>query len=882
MSEELKSEAEAIRLLLASNGDDAALARLAPLLESHPQSGLLWAFRSRLALRKGDFPAARRFALYGVAGNGGYEVFLALAEACFDGGDPAGAMAVYEFMAHRAAGNVDLAQRAGQAAYHAGLVEKALHWYGEAARRNPDDATPWSNTGYVLKSVGRLEEALAAYEQGLARDGENADLRWNRALLLLTMGRWQEGLAESEWRWKKRDFPSKPRGFLQPLWLGEPVGTLLIHGEQGFGDCLQMLRYVPLAARQVRQVVLEIQPELLRLLQAQAGGLFPANLKVVPQGAQALPPFDAHVPMMSLPLSLGLSDFSQPPTPGAHLHCAPGIVFKEVEGGVRPLNVGIVWRGRPTFPHNKLRSFGLADLAPLFAVAGIRWLSLQKTAGTDLAAELQQAPVPVLDLGAKAQDFYDTASYLRSLDLLITTDTSVAHLAGALGVEAWVAVMAIPDWRWGLEGEQCPWYESVHLFRQQANGDWAPVFAEMKARLQGRVAELGRAGDEDLPPEPGLSACQLGLAARQAGALAESLARQEEAHRAAPSNWGIRVNLAVALQDLGRLPEAIDHFRRAVAQSQAPVAKVNLAMAQLRAGQLAAGFLGFLSRWQVAEWPQQAYALPFPHLREGSALEQPVVLLPDQGYGDTLLALPFMRWFLGRNPGATVVVKKPLVELVRVALGDLCERIGESAQGSFAGWLTGFDLPGIFPQALADYSRERAVIGQRLRDALTVSGAGGGAATPPSLAIVWRGNAAHSLDGWRSIAPSVLAKKLAGGGAPRACVALIPEISAVERQAFAQVGSLLVDFPAVGDFLDTAGHLLRAEGLLAVDTAAVHLAGLLGVPTALLVNALGDWRWGEKGEDSCWYPSVKIFRQEVLGEWGRVVQEALAKGGWRA
>lgn len=494
MSDEIKKEVEAIRTLLSGNAYDAALARLEPLLVSHPKSGLLWAFRSRVALRHKEFDDARRFALYGVAGNAGYEVFLTLAEACYEGGDAAGALDVYEFMAGRVAKNPDLALRAGHAAFHDGQLERALHWFDEAVRRNPSDSTPWSNRGFVLKSAGRLEEALAAYEEGMARDADNADLRWNRALLLLTLGRWEEGLRESEWRWKKRDFPSKPRGFSQPLWMGERTGTLLIHAEQGFGDCLQMLRYVPLAATHAKLVVLEIQPELLRLMQVQKseGGLFPANLQLVSQGKQALPPFDAYVPMMSLPLSLGLYDLSKPPLPEAHLQCPKGIVFNDTDAAGRTLNVGIVWRGRPTFAHNKLRSFGLADMTPLFAVPGIRWLSLQKTPGADMAVELQQAPVEVVDLGAKAQDFLDTAGYLQSLDLLITTDTSVAHLAGALGVEAWVAVMAIPDWRWGLAGESCPWYDSLRLFRQQASGDWAPVFADMAVRLQAKVAQLRR------------------------------------------------------------------------------------------------------------------------------------------------------------------------------------------------------------------------------------------------------------------------------------------------------------------------------------------------------------------------------------------------------
>lgn len=371
-----------------------------------------------------------------------------------------------------------------------------------------------------------------------------------------------------------------------------------------------------------------------------------------------------------------------------------------------------------------------------------------------------------------------------------------------------------------------------------------------------------------------LTKCQRGLAARKAGCLAESLVWQEQAHQAAPGNWGIRVNLAVALQDVGRLDEAISHFAKAVAQSSAPIAKVNLAMAQLRAGSLSEGFGGFLSRWEVAEWPQQPYSVPFSHRLDASALEQPVVLLPDQGYGDTLLALPFMRWLLLRNPQATVVVKKPLVELVRAALGDVCGRIGDSAQGNFSGWLTGFDLPAVFPQALLDYAQQRAAIEKQLRQALAASATMAMDSAPRGLAVVWRGNPSHSLDGWRSVSPIVLAKSLAASDVTRPYVALLPDISETERAAFAQAGLSSLKTPEVFNFLDTARHLLHTPGLLTVDTAIAHLAGLLGTPTSLLLNAFGDWRWGHHAPDSIWYPSIKIFRQAVLGEWEAVVQVA--------
>lgn len=475
-----------------------AVTCLEPLLKQHPQIGRLWAYRAQLALDTGEVLEARRFALYALACGDREAALDILAKAFSRTREAALAYEICRLLARKRAADSNAAVRAGAFAFQAGLPDDALDWFAEAARRDPLAADPWTNRGYVLKVQGDFGRAIDAYDEGVRRAPEDADLRWNRALCLLTMGRYREGLEESEWRWKKPNFPSKPRGFVQPLWRGEHVDVLLLHAEQGFGDCLQMLRYVPLAAPRVGRIILEIQPELFRLAKEQLsqqgieGRLFPGNVELVVQST-ALPPFDAHAPLMTLPLSLGLDDMAHPPRPRPYIYCKPGMVFGDLQQPDRPLNVGFAWRGRPTFAHNQLRSFGLEDMAPLFSVPGVRWFSLQKSPGADVAAELQQARVTAVDLGAQAQDFLDTATYLKSLDLFITTDTSVAHLAGALGVETWVAVMKIPDWRWGLEGERCAWYDSLRLFRQQQAGEWKPVFSAMADALAVRLAEPARA-----------------------------------------------------------------------------------------------------------------------------------------------------------------------------------------------------------------------------------------------------------------------------------------------------------------------------------------------------------------------------------------------------
>lgn len=347
---------------------------------------------------------------------------------------------------------------------------------------------------------------------------------------------------------------------------------------------------------------------------------------------------------------------------------------------------------------------------------------------------------------------------------------------------------------------------------------------------------------------------------RAEGRLEEALVCQQKALQQASDNWGIRVNYAVALQDMGFLLDAIEQFAEAARQSSALIARVNLAMARLRAGEFAEGFRGFLHRWQVPQWPQQPYQLPFPHLLDaGSVLNQPVVIMPDQGFGDTLMALPWMRWVCERNPQVTLLIRPPLLTLVRMALGDVCSSIESTTQKPFAGWLTGFDLPAVCPEVLSDYSHQRAMIESCLKTELNLlegrRDIGG---------IVWRGNPDHSLDAWRSISTSVLVDVLAG--MESSWMALFPDVSVEDQQAF-QTAGISLERPMLSDFSDTAGYLLSCQTLLTVDTATVHLAGLLGIPTLLLVNAFGDWRWCNDATQSNWYPAVKIIRQARLGEW---------------
>jgi hypothetical protein len=264
----------------------------------------------------------------------------------------------------------------------------------------------------------------------------------------------------------------------KPLWLGEyPLGrkTILLTAEQGFGDVIQFARYAPLLARSGAQVVLEAPPDLMGLLGRMEG------VVVVARGAP-LPPFDVHCPLGSLPLALK-TDPAAIPAPIPYL-AAGGERLAEWRtrlAGVAAPRVALAWSGSPTHPNDRNRSLVLAQLAPLFALDRIAFVSVQREPRED--AQAVAAARPLVHLGAELKDFDDTAAVLALCDLVVSVDTAVAHVAGAIGRPVWILLPYQPDWRWKLDRTDSPWYPTARLYRQSAPGDWGGVIARVRDDL---------------------------------------------------------------------------------------------------------------------------------------------------------------------------------------------------------------------------------------------------------------------------------------------------------------------------------------------------------------------------------------------------------------
>jgi len=394
---------------------------------------------------------------------------------------------LYRLVLAKRPDHVDAMQNLGIIAQQVGRNDVAVDLIRRAIVLRPNYAEAYSNLGNALKDNGQFDEAIAACRQAIALKPDLPGAHHNLALSLLARGDFQPGWEEYEWRWKCEDFPSPPRNFPQPQWDGRPLEdrTLLLHAEQGFGDAIQFIRYVPLVAGRGGKIIIECYAELQRLFRTIAG-----RCQIVVRD-QPLPAFDLHCPLLSLPRAFG-TNLANIPHVVPYLSPDPALVdawSRTLGPGDGQLRVGLAWAGTPGFKADRTRSLNLQQLAPFATVAeakptarGVKFYSLQKHPAGEQAKN-PPLGLELVDLGPKLNDFADTAAVMSLLDLIITTDTSVPHLAGALARPVWVMLERVPAWRWLLDRDDSPWYPSMRLFRQPRIGDWDSVITRVVESL---------------------------------------------------------------------------------------------------------------------------------------------------------------------------------------------------------------------------------------------------------------------------------------------------------------------------------------------------------------------------------------------------------------
>jgi Flp pilus assembly protein TadD len=401
---------------------------------------------------------------------GDAEAHQALGHALTDTGDFEGALKAYQDAARFNCNLPDLLNNLGTAQNHTSRLDEAVRTLTRAYAREPKDAGILINLGNALMDIGRFEEAEARLAEAQRPMPGDPRVLYNQALLSLVQGRF--AVAWPGWDERFRAGATRPRGLRQPVWRGEALKgqTLLVHAEQGLGDTIQFCRY-PFPTDGT--VVLEVQPGLARLIASRKDAP-----RIVELG-EALPPFDLICPLTSLPMIRGTTEATIPAT--VPYLWAPAVEAEAWSARIAPLpgrKVGLVWSGNPVYRSNRRRSIPPDLLATLGKVAGASFISLQKGIPQDALPAM-----PMTDWTESLNDVADTAALIMGLDLVISVDTMVAHLAGALGRPVWLLNRFDTDWRWMRDRDDSPWYPTMRIIRQPAPGAWEPVITKVAGEL---------------------------------------------------------------------------------------------------------------------------------------------------------------------------------------------------------------------------------------------------------------------------------------------------------------------------------------------------------------------------------------------------------------
>jgi TPR repeat/Glycosyltransferase family 9 (heptosyltransferase) len=372
--------------------------------------------------------------------------------------------------------------RQAVAAHHHGHHDSAIASIRQAIAINPKAALYHSMLASTLRENGQLDEAIASYCEAIALQPDLGAAHYNLATALLLRGEMATGWTEYEWRLKIPALNRTQSIYEKPRWVGDVGGgrTLLIHAEQGLGDTLQFCRYAPLTVRRGFRVIMAVPPTLTRLMSS-----LPAVHRIVACD-EPPPAFDLHCPMLSLPLALGTT-LDTIPNGIPYLHADPARIAawaQRLDGVAnRGPRIGIAWAGSATLAADRHRSLTPGRLAPLVGLPDVHFVSLQK--GSPPHADL-----PLTDFMEEMADFAETAALIANLDLVISVDTAVVHLAGALGKPVWLLDRFDPCWRWLLGRRDSPWYPTLRLYRQRQPGDWEAVLAEVARDLREFAATM--------------------------------------------------------------------------------------------------------------------------------------------------------------------------------------------------------------------------------------------------------------------------------------------------------------------------------------------------------------------------------------------------------
>jgi tetratricopeptide (TPR) repeat protein len=752
----------------------------------------------------------------------------------------------------------------------------AHHLYQLAAQRAPDNYRASLCAGGCLMFLNRPYEAATWFRQAIALNPKEADAHINLGMALLSSGNLQEGWREFEWRCCNITPQLPPIPALPVIPAGSRLDgtTVLIHAEQGLGDLLQFARYLPLLAATGARIIASVPAAMQRLIAGLAG-----VSQTISHG-ELLPEADYQLPLLSLPDRL--SEL-MPDIPAQSPYLAPDPALQSAwqdqlaDNGT--LKLGLIWRGSNLGKSGYSRALTTELLRPLTGVEQTTCYSLQLGATSE---ELSQLP-GVIDLSPQITDFADTAAIMANLDLIISVDTSTTHLAGALGVRCWVPLLFAPDWRWyPLQEPESRWYPSITAFRQQIPGQWEPVITTIAATLQGEALlhlghRQGRAGNlsgaiaafqqaAELPEKSATALLNLGIYLRAIGELTQACSALQQAVSAAPDYAEAWQNLGMVQQGLGRLPEAYTCLQHALRlRPDYETARWNLGLLQLLLGEYPAGFRNFESRF--SKLGAVARLHPETPAWDGSPLTGRTILIhAEQGYGDTLQFVRFIP--LLADQGANVIL-----EVQDRSLAELCNSIdgiqlvvvrGEPIPAvdcqcpllSLPGLLesTLATIPHKVPYLSAD-KRNVAIWQERLPQD-----------SRHKIGICWKGRL--TPDPFRSVPFEQLA---ALWELPGICWVSLQ----LDQDSSAQPSGMIDLTDRINSFADSAALISCLDLVISIDSAVAHLTGALGMPGVVMLPFAPDWRWTRDQQQTPWYPTLRLVRQDTPGNWTAVANQLI-------
>ena len=822
----------------------------------------------------------------------------------------------------------------GTALQAQGNLEAAIDSYQQAIVRDPDYANVYGNLASALKEQGNLERAIEICEQGLKLQHQNthihnvyggiladqgeitgaithfeqalrnepdhADTHLNLGMMLLAVGDFARGFGEYHWRWQTNQCPNLR--YREALWNGLDLGgkTILLTAEQGFGDTIQFVRYAALVAQKGGQVVIACQKPLLRLLETVPGVTQCVDRDRVDVDTHV------HAPLLDLPLLLGTRletipasiPYLRPPQDSpVRLQQFPGAAFK----------IGFVWATNPSNSTSAQRSCKLSHFLDLLEIPGVALYSLQKdrsAADQDLLKTCDR----LQDLHSQIHDFADTATAIKQLNLVISVDTAVAHLAGALGKPTWTLLPFSSDWRWMRDRADTPWYPTMRLFRQDRTARWAMVFDQVRSALVQEVSgsssfplsvvcpsimktateaatelhdqgtQLMRQGDLEaavliyrqaieLRSDDAAAYSNLGLAFKDLNQPDIALPYIQQALHLQPDRADFYNSYGCTLIDLGKAEQAIEQFRRSLKlNSSYADAHLNLGMALLMVGQFQSGFAEYRWRWRN----KLDFSLPYPEaLWDGSDLNGKTILLTaEQGFGDTIQFVRYAALVAQKGGQVVIACPKALVRLLQTVAGvsHCIDRDTEAAQTHFHAPL--LELPRIFATTPTTIPAQVPYLAARqFQFSIPLS-------PDFKVGIAWLTSSTSSTAGRRSC---LLSQFLESLELPGVALYSLQKNPSIADRALLQSHAIFDLDPQIHDFADTAAAIEQLDLVISVDTAVAHLTGALGKPVWTLLPFAPDWRWMRGRADTPWYPTMRLLRQSKPGEWAEVFAQIFAQ-----